>query len=595
MQKLLLLKNINDLEFACKEGLLEDKKIISFSYGVHYKLQRKGFSSIPVWDYLEDANLTKKINDYKKIIEYWNQFFLKNKYKNYKNVCLYPLITFLHEALYSSFLIRKLIENENPDEFINFSAAPETPCVEGSWECSVFDSVLEYLCQENEIKYEKIITDEKRSPKKNTLLKIQELLNYLTKYISGATFLLLWKTHLYRSKEGTALSLLTRSGRPDEVKFIDAFFDEYQKREKLAVVHTWSKSVKCIKVFCDGLLTKYNTRKWVSNELKLMKEEFFLFKSKLDSWPEILQNPFLDFQWEYLLRQTIKLKIRAERRAVKLKNIFCPSIVFVEVAPIPPTIANSIAFQNLGVKTFLIPHATIPYNQKSYYDYHDYVLAKGKYQKGVFKKYEIADSQIYSFNIKVNTPNNDQFDQKAIRRKINFTQKNVITIITRSLQEGAGIFPKGDLVNLSMKQNYHYLISCTNLTRLGPDYALIFKSHPKIDYYELYEQFRSPNIFHFRKSNLDELFYISDLVIFVGAITDALFRSDLDYRRCIVCDSGLNAEINEALTQAMMVIDDHQDLFPTVKDFFSDKLDISENDYISQTFMQSDYKKSAVV
>ena len=168
MARLILLKNIQDFECALKDGLLAEKKIVTFSFGLQYKLMQKKICSISIWEYLDDCDLSNELNQYKKIVDCWHRFFTESKFKDYKNVCLYQLITFSHEALYSILLIRKLIKIEKPSEIINYTSPKNIPCVEGNPDCSIFDSIIEYICQDEQIKYTRSAYNGKAHPQAKT-------------------------------------------------------------------------------------------------------------------------------------------------------------------------------------------------------------------------------------------------------------------------------------------------------------------------------------------------------------------------------------------------------------------------------------------
>ncbi len=589
MKKILLLKSISDLEQAECSGYLKDKKIIVASYAALYKLSEQGIQATPIWDYATDTELMEAFTEGKKIIDkFWMPFFRERIGDAYYRLPIFDLIFFLDEALASQVYIKKIIEKEEPGEIFCFTYPHPRHCIEGEWECTVFDSMIKYMCKMRGISYRKFFKHNYKSNDGKLLKKLSAYLNYLLKYFLGITLWPYW--YIYSLKYRNRLVLSFVSEREQKMRF-QWFFDQLEQKSNLKILNLWRCTLQYIDIFNNGLVRQYLNKKRIKRKLQATRAEFYAYKKKTKLNLDILQNPFLEFHWDRLLFTYIKSKMLAKRRARKNNRLFKPTMMLISQAHQERTISLSIAFQNLGVKTIILPHATIPYNQKLLYNYHDYVLATGRFQSNKFINMGIKSENILEIDDNRYTLNNKKYDLEKFKINYNINKHKVITIITRNIQAGCGLFPKWE-VKLSMEKTYRFLNACADLRQLGSDYKIIFKSHPGRDYYELYDQYKKLNIIHLITEPADEIIRISDLVIVVGPFTDALFDAIIQQKKIILCDCGIDNDIVTKIKDEIEVVADPTNLFEIVENIFThNHIQLSNNKNLIDEFLKCNHRK----
>jgi len=584
MKSLLFIKSLSDLEYAKKLELIDNNKIIAVSFDVYYKMQKEGINAIPIWEYASNSELQNTLQEDETIIDvFWKPFFQNSKYKDCFSIALFPLVFFVDEALASNLFIKNIVESEKPNRVINFTSKYDKPCVEGEWECTVFNSMMEFICKQKRIEYKKVINIFNRH-QLDSVRDISSTLNYLFKYFAGILFAPFWFLYSWRYRGKIALSLVSEQEQKMRHQW---FLDDFEKKSNLKILNLWDKTLKYIHIFNEGLFQKFIDKIKLKEDISTLKDEFYLFKENSRLYPEILENPLLNYHWDYLLKLCCKFKINATRQAKRKTGLFKPVMIFISQAHQPITIARSVAFKKKRIKTCLLPHSNLPYNQKYFYNYHDNVLATGRYQYHKFKALGVAPENIFTVNDKRYKAENSQKQNALLKEKYHVRNKKVITIITRNIQAGCGYFPKWE-VKFSMNKMYEFIIACASLSKLGDNYQIIFKSHPLRDYYALYNQFKNKNIIHIRKKPVGELLDISDLVIIVGPLTDVLFEAAVKQKKIILCDCGIEEDIKHSLQNGVAVIDKPERLYDAVKKTLSlEKYKANKNHNIVATFLET--------
>jgi len=582
LKEILFLNTIAEFEQAKKLNLLQNKKIIAISYTVFYILEKNNIAAVPIWEYSTYNELLESLKRDVTIIEkFWFPFCQSNNYAYYAKVALFPLIYFLDEALVSSLLINKIIESENRGKIFYFTSHIKKPCIEGEWQGNVFDAMLEYHCQKNNIKYEKIYRESEKKFKKN---KKSSKIQYILFYFIGLFLSLFLYPMFFLFKKKTAISLVSEKEKKTRLGWV---YKKFHKHFKLFIINLWCyKTSKYISVYTDGFLTKLRDKKKMQAEYLTMYKKLFAYKESFELQPDILNNFFLTYQWEYIISVFCETIYNARRKAKRINRLFHPQTIIISQAHQPRTIALSKSFQKFGVKSFILHHATLPYNLSYFYDFHDLILVTGRYQYQKMLEFGIKSEKFFTINderFKIKEINNNL---TSLYKKYNIdNNKKIITIITRNTQAGASFFSKWD-VRVSMEKTYNFLKACASLSDLGLNYHIIFKSHPLRDYYELYEEFaKTPNIQHIKNEPVEELLLISHLVIFVGPITDVLFEAGVRKKKIIICNSGLDKDLIELLQKDVIIVDKPLQLLNKVKIQMNSSYNNSPNTHIINEFL----------
>ena len=583
MKEIIFINTTAEFEQAKNMNFILNKKVIALSYTIFYMLEKSNMDVVPIWEYAGYNEMLESLKRDLTIIEkFWFPFCDSINYSNYSRVALFPLIYFLDEALVSSLFINKIIESENPGKIFYFTSHIKKPCIEGEWQGNVFDAMLEYHCQKNNIKYEKIYRESEK--KKFTKNKKSSKIQYILFYFFGLFLSLFLYPIFFLFKKKAAICLVSEKEKKTRLGWV---YKKLHKHFKLFIINIFNNNtLKYINVYTGGFITKLMDNKKVREEYLNMCKKLFAYKKNFDLQLDILNNSFLTYQWEYLIGVFCETIYNARRKAKRINRLFHPQTIIISQAHQPRTIALSKAFQKLGVKSFILPHATLPYNFSYFYDFHDIILVTGRYQYQKMLEFGIKSEKFFAINderYKIKERNNNL---TSLYKKYNIDNKKIITIITRNTQAGASFFPKWD-VRVSMEKTYKFLKVCASLSDLGFDYHIIFKSHPLRDYYELYDQFsKAQNIQHIRNEPVVELLQISHLVIFVGPITDVLFEAEVRKKNIIICNSGLDNVLIELLQKDITIVDEPRHLPDKVKIQMNNLYNNFPNTHIINEFLQ---------
>lgn len=583
---IVFVKNANDVEAFIRDGIGDNTLPIALSFSAYYKLTEQGLNAIPVWEFINEQDIKQEMVQHKTIIdEYWNPFFKYTKYNQYKNVPLYSLILFLQEAIYSRMVIYKILETFKPEKIINYVLVYNTPCDEVNWYCSTFDSILEFISLQKEIENINILKTSTCKVENKRINNIKMGISQLFNIIIGACLLPYWNYYTKRSKKKIIVSLLS------EMQFKKKHRSSIKKFEKeydLKVLNLQVKGLKFISVLSDGFIKKFHDKKKKNEDFLLLKKRFYQYISKVSSNPEIIQNQFIKYQWDHLLRLIVNSKSSAERKANMIVKYLNPSKVIIPVASHPHSIANAVAYKKLGVETIIYQHSMIPEINKKYYVFHDYLFISNKFQRNKFLEMGLIKKKMIPFEekrfdiIDLEKTNTNKIN---LKKKYNINGRKVILIITRNLGKGSGHFPKDDLKYLSMEKYYNFITKIKEIGQQYPSYSIIIKSHPRKDYYDFYEQLVNTNVKHYQKESIHELISISDLVIVIGVFTDAIFNVIKQKKQIIFCDCGLEKNIINKMKTGLLIIDnpnklvdcvvnidEYQDIFLNQNKIFNDFL-----------------------
>jgi hypothetical protein len=581
---LLFIKNITELEYAINNSLHENKLLIPIAFDVEYKAHALGLKTNPIWDYDNKAEFTEVFQREDDIINtLWYGFFKNHKYKQFMNVCLFELVLFVDETLFANIYIEKIIEIESPENIYCF-IDKQLPCMEKKWECGVFCSTLEYLCEINKINlhllenpiirhYEK---DYEHRFNKNILLKIFTY-SYNTIIYLPILFYALIKSHLFRKR----LAINNMALSDTKLKY-NYFFEEFVKKEKIRIINSQDRIFKIIhnNIFYSALLSilKIVARLQIRRFSTRFRKYFMEFDNNVFTQPNIF------YQWDYLIHSTIENIIFSKIEALYIYFIFKPKYIFLSYEHFVKTISYSIIYKNLNVSTILIPHSIFPYSYKSLYQNYDIVLAFGKYQSNLFLKYGIDNRKIYMLGNAKNIFLMSGFDKNDLKAKYSLKSKKIITVVTGDIQTSAGYFPKWEY-KLSPKIFFKFIKACVTLSDLGTEYQIIFKCHPYSDYYELYNMLKKSNISCYSKEPISDFLRISELVIIIDAYSTVILEAAVHHKHIIYCNTGINQDLLNELKYGIIVVNEPNELKNIVIEHFNNRSDVKESELVIERFL----------
>lgn len=570
MKQVVLLKTLADLEMALSLNLFEHAKAVALSFETAYSLKLSNRAFTPVWEYFDFSEMILALKDRDWFIhEFWMRFFRENTaYGEYGRVGLFPLIYFVDEAIVSRLAIQKILSEERPAKIVNFTGPKNVPCTEAAWEFCVFDAILEYECACSAIEYV-----EKSRPIKPVPTRASQstatLWNRMTHYGIGLLLLPYWGFGRFVYGRRPILSLVSRQEQKSRHQWL---FDRLDTNGGCKVAALWKKPGIYLKYWSEGLLARAVDRHRAAKEYHKVKNAFQAYRKNVKVHSEFIANPALEFQWDYLLHVVVDMKVEAQRRARRLKRVANPKAMITSQAHQPMTVASSLAFHEMDIPTLLVPHATIPYEQMLYYDYHNWVLATGKFPEKALRKAGATPDSIIAIkdgryahlqkqigNARFTKDSRPEWGQRS-------DEPPTIAVFTRNIQKGTGLFPKDDVL-LSMEKAYGFFCACRDLVDVISQCHLVFKSHPLRDYYGLYDQFAAGNgnIAHIRKESAESVLHLSQIAIFAGALTDVIFSAASMGKAIIFCDSGYSADLVAALEKGAVVVKDPRGLAAAVK------------------------------
>ena len=549
-KRIVFLKTGDDLKQARAEKLLEGSDIIILSYSLFPILKEENIPFTPIWEFCSHDQLLEALDNEKRIIEqFWLPFCEVSGLNEEALVPLFQLIYFLDEALVAGIFAESIIAKLKPAQVVNFVPEKDIPCKEGAWSSTVFDSVLNYRCTKHGVHY-KPLPRTKNGAEGNTAISsspVQHLLQYFQGFIAAPFEGMKFRLH----KKSTTVSLVSEKEKRERHSWIH---EKYEREYNQVVVNLLSDpKLIPINVYSKGFCSKLRSKKRIQQRFASIKEQFHVYKNASGLFPDILGNPHLDFHWEDVLKILVVNTENARRRLKKIIRIYKPENIIISQAHQAITIALTIAFHRYGGKTLLVQHATIPYAHKDFYLIHNQVHVSGKYQLLKMLHYGLQKNSLYQTNDE-RYKNEGWVDSDVLRKKYDIQDEETITIVTRNSQAGAGYFPKWD-VTISMDHTMKFLLAASGLPQGVENRTVIFKSHPNRDYYDMYNTFaRSPKVKHYRREPIKDLIQLSDVMIFIGPITDALLEALVHNKKIIICNSGLDAELVEVFKKEITIV-----------------------------------------
>ncbi len=562
MADIVFLKSIEDEDKVIEISVNDGSKIIPLTFSTYQSLKNHGIKSSPGWEYASYEDIINVLKEEHKIINsIWVPFFSKKyEYINPK-IILFPLILFIDEALVSNLIIERILEQEKPSKIINYVTTKKIPCNEGDWHCSVFDSILEYICNDRSIRYYVLpsaITEAPYLRKKKYYIIIQAI----CKSLVGLFFLPFLVTYmaLYHKR---------------------IIFDTLDHEERLR--HTWlfkmlrqHTSYKILSLdqsfilFCTvplfNLLLKIINKRKHYLDLMMLIKAFEEYKSTCSNYASIVKNPILSYQWQHLVNQIADYEVMAKHSVESINNLVHPYAAILSMAQHPYRIAQSLAFNKKRVKTIIVPHATITYNYPDLYNHYNTIITTNQYNYNKYVEMDIPAKKLICINEGRHTSRASIVDKAISKKKYNIDQNKIILVITRNIQAGCGYFPKWE-TKLSMSKFYNHIISCTKIVSCINDCTLIIKSHPLRDYYEFYSILANSNnnVIHIRIAPIGDLLTIAKVIIFVGPFMDAFFTAIMYNKHIIYCNTGIDSHITSKIADHVAIVDEPADLLDNVR------------------------------
>jgi hypothetical protein len=594
---IILLKCQADVDEAIKDNKFCTARFVTLSFDAVYRCDQIGQEHLPVWKYFSHSEMMGALNEREWFLnEFWIPFFKQLPvYNKYATVMVFPYIYFIDEALVSLLAITKILSTEKPLKIYNYSGRKNIPCTESIWAFSVFDVTVEHICKIHNIEYINIERQFESIPKNHTA-PFLPYFKYVCNYFIGAAlvpFILINRTLARRLlKRKVAVSLVSEKEENDRHRQL---FDHLVQNEKIRIYNLWDRMGLFFNVWCDGLPAKFFEKKRTVRRYEKLWRKFVEYKKQKTDYPDILQNRLLEFQWSYLFRQMVDTIFNSERRTGRLCKILKPDLMITSQPHQPRSISFSVAFHTHGVNTLVVPHATVPYPQKLYYEEYDKLVTGGNFQAALFKKMGFDYGRLYLTDdyryeqaiMKVKDGGGISNSRKKIRNKYNLTRDFVITVFTRNLQKGTGLFPKDD-VTLSMEKSYSFLKSCKDIARFMPDCSVIFKSHPLRDYFNLYDAFSAaPGVCHLRHEKAELILEASNMAIFVGPLTDVLFSASVTGKPILFCDCGHDRFLLEWLGKHVKIVSEPDHLISAVQWMLGTKKSaINKSDSVIEDFLR---------
>lgn len=551
---IIIIKNQNDFQYARNKGLLDNAIIIILSFSLFQLVRNDKWNIVPIWELSTDEDLLNALKLEKPILEkFWYPFGKKIGLNEEIFIPLFQLIYFLDEALISDLLVNKIIDKFKPSLLTNFRTEKQIPCEEGAWSCTVFDAVLEFICLKYNVDYQPIISDYKQHPLKKSANSSR--INDLFHYFKGAAeipFALIKYRVLQKNR---AVSLVSEKEWRERHKWIQLPFEEKFNNRIIPLLS--SPKFKSINIFTNGLFSKCISKKRITRRYLKVHQEFYSYKNEHNELSELLNNTGLDFHWNNILRILVSNLENAKRRVKRISWIFNPQMLLISQVHQAITVASSIEFKKRGGITFLLQHATIPYPHKEFYHIHDWISVTGNFQLSKIASLGLSEKQFFKVNDQRYARNKVQ-DKDLLKKKHGINSNTVITIVTRNAQAGTGYFPKWD-VTVSMRKTIDYLVAASTLIEHDSQRTVIFKSHPHRDYYDLYNSFsQQKGVKHFRYEPINEILELSDILVFIGPVTDALFEVIKNNKNIIICDSGLDQDLLEIISKDISIVTEPQ-------------------------------------
>lgn len=601
MTEIFFIKTQVDLEIADKEGAFCRGKAIAFSFHVAYKSEKLGKTILPVCNYFSHSEMLESLKQREWFLnKFWIPFFKKDPlYAIYADVTVFPFVYFIDEALISLLALNRILSIEQPDRVVNFVGRKNVPCTEEAWEFSVFDSMAEHLCQLKDIEYAEVKRNAEILSYSKQKSQFAVGFNYLRNYFIGSGLVPYWAIRRFLRKGNVNVSLISEKEQQERHQWL---FDRIEREDGIKILKPWDGTGPYLNAWSDGLLKKARDKMGAQKGYVRIEKSFYHYKSDKKPYPEILQNHLLNFQWQYLLKMLVEMKMSAERRAKSICSSIGPRLVITSQAHQPRSIASAVAFKSLGVSTIVVPHATLPYRQRFYYRNYDRIVATGKSQVESLERLGVAhermyftDDYRYGKKPKKRKGDENSLIRSRFKAKYNINKKLVIAVFTRNLQKGTGLFPKDD-VDLSIEKTYDFLIACKNLANSLENCCVIFKSHPLRDYFDLYNEFaEDEKVFHIRNESATDVLETSDLNIFLGPLTDVIFLGAIRGKALALCDCGINRELLTNLSNGLRIVYDPERLVDIIKRILANpEYERSRSDRIVHAFLKSKMKHSSI-
>jgi hypothetical protein len=570
--EIVFVKNVADVDALIKSGMKPQQLAIALSFGAYHKLKIAGLNGLPVWDFINADEAKEQLTHHKTIIDdYWNPFFNLTAYKQYKIVPLYSLVLFLQEALMSSLVIRKILNVYKVETIVNYSSVKNLPCDEKNWHTSVFDSILIYIASQFNIPIKAINDRNQAKQEENTkhgLQKLKDTFQHAIYNMTGYILLPVFKSKMSNNGRINILSLLSEK---EEIQRQKWFVDSLKQNPRIRFINIWKGKSKIFNIYSNGFLSRFLNKKRIQQDVSYLSDTFRIFRKEASVFPEIFHNNELEYQWHHLFSELVKNTVMARNKTKRFFSYARPAYSIISVATHPPSIAQALALKNQGFKTLLLSHSIMPEINRFYHDFYDKIIASTSFQGMVLKKMGINTEKIINTTDKRFHDIKPTENKEILKAKYGIGSNVVVTVITRNFQKGTGFFPKDEMKYHNLELQFKFILACVELQKTINNSRIIIKSHPGTDYYDLYNQLVSDNVIHIRKKPIDEIIQLSDIIIVVGAMTDAFFEAAMLNKKIIFCDCNLNNNIKKTIPDSIIVLNKPEELEASVNCTLSTK------------------------